>query len=145
MTRHSGRIGCSRFWVALVTLFAFTVTLFACSTRNDSLPALGTEEDYLARRENTSYPFGYGPYDFCAAYDPYCFEPYWYSVPIYYLSPGGGDNDCDDGRCGDPGKGSHDKRATDSPHRFGAVAAPARLAHFGPLFVAGGFRGHGRR
>ena len=30
--------------------------------------------------------YSYGPYDLCAAYDPYCFAPYWYTAPIYYLS-----------------------------------------------------------
>jgi hypothetical protein len=137
-----------RVWVALAALFVFTVAMPGCSTRNDSLPSPGTEEDYLARRENTTYPYGYALYDLCAAYDPYCFAPYWNSVPIYYFRRGDSDHDRhdrdDDSRQGaDPGL--HHELAMRSPHGFGATAAPARLAHFAPVFVAGGFRGHGRR
>jgi hypothetical protein len=53
--------------VSLVLAALFMFTFVECSTRNDSLPALGTEEDYLARRENTTYSFAYVPSDPCAA------------------------------------------------------------------------------
>jgi hypothetical protein len=134
-----------RLLIALAGLFVFTVAMPGCSTRNDSLPALGTEEDYLARRENTTYPYGYAPYDLCAAYDPYCFTPYWYSAPIYYFSRGDGDHVCDGDRCPDHDNGFHHKLAASLPHRFDATVPPVRLAHFGPFFVAGGFRGHSHR
>jgi hypothetical protein len=97
MTRRRGRSVSPRLLIALAALFAFVVALPGCSTRNDSLPALGSEEDYLARRENTTHPYGYAPYDLCAAYDPFCFTPYWSSAPIYYFSRRDGDHDCDGG------------------------------------------------
>jgi hypothetical protein len=108
MIRRSIRTASARVSVALAVIFVFTVGMPGCSTRNDSLPPLGTEEDYLARRESTAYPCGYDPYGLCAAYDSYCFAPYGYSAPIY----------------GPP---------------------PTRLVRVAPHFVAGGFRGHGRR
>jgi len=145
MTRRWDRTAFRRFSIALAALFVFGVAMAGCSTRNDSLPALGTEEDYLARRENTTNPYGYAPYDLCAAYDPYCFAPSWYSAPIYYLPRGDGDHDCDDARCRGPDNEFHHKLASSSQHRFGATAPAARVAHFGPLFGAGGFRGHGHR
>jgi hypothetical protein len=131
--------------IALAALFVFTVAMPGCSTRNDSLPALGTEEDYLARRENTTYPYGYAPYDLCTVYDPYCFAPYWNSAPIYYLSRRDGDHDRDDDSRRGPEKGFHHELPMRPTHGSSATAAPARSAHFGPLFMTGGFRGHGRR
>jgi hypothetical protein len=143
-------IGCwdrTASWVslALAALFVFTVAMPGCSTRNDSLPAVATEEDYLAHRESNAYPYGYDPYGLCAAYDPYCFAPYWNSAPIYYFSRRDGDHDRDDDSRRGLEEGFHHELTMRSPHGFGATAAPARLVHFGPLFMSGGLRGHGRR
>jgi hypothetical protein len=142
VTRQWDRTASPRVSLALAVLFAFTLALPGCSTRNDSLPELGTVEDYLARRENTAYIYGYGPYDLCEAYDPYCLAPYWYSTPIDYFSRGDGDNDCDDGRCRGLGNGFHHTLATHSPRGF---SAPVPSARFGPPFVTGGFSGRSRR
>ena len=150
--------------IVLATLLGLTMVVPGCSTQTDSVPELGTAEDYIARRENATYIYGYAPYDLCAAHDPYCFAPYWYSAPIYYFSRGDGDNDCDDDNCRSHGNGFHDKLATRSqesphpvvragssstfvavPHGFEATVPPAGLAHLGPLFVAGGFRSQSRR
>jgi hypothetical protein len=38
---------------------AFTMLIPGCSPQNDSLPELGTAEDYLARRENSAYIYRY--------------------------------------------------------------------------------------
>jgi hypothetical protein len=145
MTPRRHRTPSSRLLIALAALFAFALAIPGCSTRNDSLPALGSEEDYLARRGNTTDPYGYAPYDLCAAYDPYCFTPYWSSVPIYYFSRRDGDHDCDGDRCRGPDNGFHRQLGSLSLHKFGATAPPAQLAHFGPLLVGGGFRGHSHR
>jgi len=145
MTRRRHRTLSPRLLIVLAALFAFTVAIPGCSIRNDSLPAVGTEEDYLAHRETTTYPYGYAPYELCAAYDPYCFTPYWFSAPIYYFSGREGDHDCDGDRCRGPDNGFHHKLGSSSLHKFGATAPPAHLAHFGPLFMTGGFRGHGHR
>jgi hypothetical protein len=53
--------------------------------------------------------YSYGPYDLCAAYDPYCFAPYWYTAPIYYLSRRDGDHDCDGDSCQGLGNGFRHK------------------------------------
>jgi hypothetical protein len=122
MTRRRGRSVSPRLLIALAALFAFVVALPGCSTRNDSLPALGSEEDYLARRENTTHPYGYAPYDLCAAYDPFCFTPYWSSAPIYYFSRRDGDHDCDDDRCRGSVNGFRHRLAIRSSHGLGATA-----------------------
>ena len=145
MIRCWDRTTSFRVSAALAALFVFTVAMPGCSARNDSLPALGSEEDYLARHENTTYPYGYAPYDLCAAYAPYCFAPYWNSAPLYYFPRADADRDRDDHSRQGADEGIHHELAMRSPPGPGATAAPARWAHFGPLFVADGFRGHGRR
>ena len=145
MTGRRARAASSRLSIALAALLAFTVALPGCSTRNDSLPELGTEADYLARRENATYLYSYGPYDLCAAYDPYCFAPNWYTAPIYYLSRRDEDHDCDRDGCQGLGNGFRHTLGSRSLHGFGATVPQAGLAHSGRLFMGGGFRSHGHR
>jgi hypothetical protein len=132
-----------------------------CSSRKDSLPEVGSAEDYLAQRQTNAYASGYGPYDLCAAYDPYCFAPNWYPLPVYYFPVTDGDNACDDGKCHGSGGGGHPKRPRDSgAGNLAAMATPSSTsaalehgpgapsmltAHFGASFDRGGFGGQGRR
>jgi hypothetical protein len=114
MTRRRYRTLSPRLLIVLAAFFAFTIAIPGCSTRNDSLPAVGTEEDYLAHRDTIPYPYGYAPCDLCAAYDPYCFTPYGSSAPIYYFSRRDGDHDCGGDRCRGPDDGFHHKLGSSS-------------------------------
>jgi hypothetical protein len=163
MTWHHARRASPHLALPVVALAALAMLVPGCSAHNDSLPELGTAEDYLARRENSAYSYRDASYDVCAANDPYCFAPDWYLVPIYYLSRADGDNDCDDGNCRGHSVGGHHKAATPSKqgpgvamttspstlaaaaNGFGVKVSTGERAHFGPSFVTKGFGGRGHR
>jgi hypothetical protein len=148
--------------VGLVAMFSWAIVEPSCSSRTDSLPAVGSTEDYLAQRQNNAYAYGYGPFALCAAYDPFCFAPNSYPAAVYYYSSDDGDNDCDDGKCrGSGGRGPHKPAAGSTADRnpptmvtsSSTSVADHELGHapsmstvnFGENFGTGFFGGHGRR
>ena len=109
MARHQSQSTFFRSLFALIALFAFAMIPTGCSTRKDSLPEVGGANDYIAQGQNDAYAYGFGSYDPCMAYDPYCTAPHWYPAPVHYYSRGDGDNDCDDRNRGGSGGASHHK------------------------------------
>src|SRR5260370_41510089 len=111
MARHQSQSTFFRSVFALIALFAFAMIPTGCSTRKDSLPEVGGANDYIAQGQNDAYAYGFGSYDPCMAYDPYCTAPHWYPAPVHYYSRGDGDNDCDDRNRGGSGGGGPQKPA----------------------------------
>jgi len=143
------------------------VAMFApgCSSQHDSLPEVGTAEEYVAHRQNNTSLNSYSPYGPCTAFDPYCcFTLYWYPGPIYYFADSDGDNDCDDGNCSNFREVGHHKppvvsRAERNPPviatssttlpkastGFGSRVSSTGSALFSSSFGRGAFGGHGHR
>jgi len=134
---------------ALTTVLAISITVSGCSRQRDSVPELGTAQDYLAQRQNSFYAENYGP--FCAPFDPYCFMTPWYPAPIYYYSRDDGDHDCDDGYCGGFKRGGRNRPTiagssssfVATPHRFEEPSSGS--AAFTRGFGRGAVGGHGHR
>jgi hypothetical protein len=78
-----------------------------CSAQKDSSARGESANDYIAQGPNDAYAYGFGSYDPCMAYDPYCSVLPWYLAHAHYYSRGDSDNDCDDRNRGGSGGASH--------------------------------------
>jgi hypothetical protein len=89
----------------------------------------GSANDYMAQGPNDAYAYGFGSYDPCMAYDPYCSVALWYLAHAHYYSRGDSDNDCDDRNRGGSGGASHHKpTAAGGGFRGGRGGDAARCA-----------------
>jgi hypothetical protein len=125
-----------RMGSAIVAIVAFALIAEGCATGRDQSRGPGSVEDYLAQGQNDGY--GYNLYDQCAlGYDPYWER--WCPAPIYYYpyyGRGDGDNDCDDGNCGERNDGHGRRREPESDSRTATISSRTAL-HSTPVVPHG--------
>jgi hypothetical protein len=112
VARHQSQSIFLRSAFAVIALFTFAMMPTGCSAQKDSSARGESANDYIAQGPNDAYAYGFGSYDPCMAYDPYCsvLLP-WYLAHAHYYSRGDSDNDCDDRNRGGSGGASHHEPA----------------------------------